>query len=38
MQAALAFVEGGLACEYEDLTECPNYRAMVAERIGPSIR
>jgi MerR family transcriptional regulator, copper efflux regulator len=34
MRAALAFIEGGLACDYEDLTECPNYRSLVADRVG----
>lgn len=33
-QAALDFVEGGLACEYEDVTECPNYQSMVADRLA----
>ncbi|TDC94307.1 MerR family transcriptional regulator [Actinomadura sp. 7K507] len=34
MQAALTFIEGGLACDYEDLTECPNYQSMIADRIS----
>lgn len=38
MQAALTFIEGGLACEHEDITECPNYQSMVAERIDMHLR
>lgn len=34
MRAALAFIEGGLACDYEDLAECPNYQSLVADRVG----
>src|SRR3954451_4791296 len=36
MQAALDFIEGGLVCTYEDITECPNYQAMVADRMRGS--
>lgn len=31
---ALEFIEGGLNCEYEDITQCPNYRRLIAERVG----
>lgn len=34
-QAPLELIEGGLNCAYEDVTQCPNYRRLVAERIGP---
>ncbi|MHC5905430.1 MerR family transcriptional regulator [Streptomyces sp. S6] len=33
-QKSLEFVEGGLNCGYEDVTECPNYRRRIAERTG----
>jgi DNA-binding transcriptional MerR regulator len=33
-RASLEFIEGGLNCEYEDGSRCPNYRRLVAERIG----
>jgi hypothetical protein len=36
MQAALNLIEGGLACGYEDITECPHYQSLVAGRMpGP---
>lgn len=35
MQAALNLIEGGLTCEYEDITACPNYQSLVADRLGP---
>lgn len=31
-QASLELIEGGLNCEYEDVTHCPNYRRLIAER------
>ena len=34
MRAALNLIEGGLACDYEDITECPNYQSLVADRMG----
>jgi MerR family transcriptional regulator, copper efflux regulator len=34
MRAALNFIEGGLACAYEDIAECPNYQSLVARRMG----
>ncbi|MER5796603.1 MerR family transcriptional regulator, partial [Streptomyces sp. NPDC001980] len=34
-QASLELIEGGLNCEYEDVTQCPNYRRLVAERVRP---
>ncbi|MFH8803921.1 MerR family transcriptional regulator [Streptomyces sp. NPDC017936] len=34
-QASLELIEGGLNCEYEDVTRCPNYRRLIAERVGP---
>ncbi|MEV8596099.1 MerR family transcriptional regulator [Streptomyces sp. NPDC052012] len=34
-QAALDLIEGGLNCEYENVTQCPNYRRLIAERAGP---
>ncbi|MET8766781.1 MerR family transcriptional regulator [Streptomyces sp. NPDC004658] len=33
-QASLELIEGGLSCEYEDVTQCPNYRRHLAERTG----
>jgi len=36
-QASLEFVEGGLNCRHEDVTQCPNYRRLVAERISTRI-
>ncbi|MET7897605.1 MerR family transcriptional regulator [Streptomyces mirabilis] len=33
-QASLELIEGGLNCEYEDVTQCPNYRRLIAERAG----
>ncbi|MCQ4207662.1 MerR family transcriptional regulator [Streptomyces longispororuber] len=33
-QTSLALIEGGLTCTHEDVTECPNYRRLIAERIG----
>jgi DNA-binding transcriptional MerR regulator len=38
MQAALNFLEGGLACAYEDITECPNYQSLVAGRMARTFR
>jgi MerR family transcriptional regulator, copper efflux regulator len=35
MRAALNLIEGGLTCDYEDITECPNYQSLVADRMGP---
>lgn len=34
-QASLVLIEGGLNCEYEDVTQCPNYRRLISERAGP---
>ncbi|MCX5165571.1 MerR family transcriptional regulator [Streptomyces sp. NBC_00264] len=34
-QASLELIEGGLNCEYEDVTQCPNYRRLIAERADP---
>lgn len=34
LQAALDLVEGGLTCEHEDIAACPNYRSLVAGRLG----
>ncbi|NGO09461.1 MerR family transcriptional regulator [Streptomyces sp. HC44] len=33
-QASLDLVECALGCDHEDFTQCPHFRAMVAERIG----
>ncbi|MFD4349370.1 MerR family transcriptional regulator [Streptomyces coelicoflavus] len=32
-RASLELIEGGLHCEHEDITECPDYRRRVAEQI-----
>jgi DNA-binding transcriptional MerR regulator len=34
IQAALNLIDGGLTCEYEDITECPNYQSLVADRMA----
>lgn len=34
IRAALNFIEGGLTCDYEDITECPDYQSLVADRTG----
>ncbi|ONK11670.1 MerR family transcriptional regulator [Streptomyces sp. MP131-18] len=36
-RASLELIEGGLNCGYEDVTRCPNYRRLVAERVGPRV-
>ncbi|MEU7240555.1 MerR family transcriptional regulator [Streptomyces sparsogenes] len=36
-RASLEFIEGGLSCEYEDVTQCPNYRRSIAERVGSHV-
>ncbi|MEV6756709.1 MerR family transcriptional regulator [Streptomyces sp. NPDC051214] len=33
-QASLQLIEGGLNCEYEDVTQCPNYLRLIAEQVG----
>ncbi|MFK4065741.1 MerR family transcriptional regulator [Streptomyces sp. NPDC029674] len=33
-QASLELIEGGLNCAHEDVTQCPNYRRLIAERIA----
>lgn len=33
-RASLELIEGGLNCEFEDVTRCPNYRRPVTERVG----
>jgi DNA-binding transcriptional MerR regulator len=33
-QSSLELIEGALGCEHEDITECPRFRQVVAERIG----
>ncbi|MFF8171931.1 MerR family transcriptional regulator [Streptomyces chartreusis] len=33
-QASLALIEGGLNCEHEEVTRCPNYQRLIAERTG----
>lgn len=38
MRAALDLIEGGLACDYADITECPNYQALVAGRMARTDR
>lgn len=36
-QASLEIIEGGLTCEYEDVSQCPNYRRAIAERVGSQV-
>jgi MerR family transcriptional regulator, copper efflux regulator len=38
MRAALNLLEGGLACGYEDITECPNYQSLIADRMASRYR
>jgi len=38
MRAALNLIEGGLTCGYEDITECPNYQSLVADRMARTYR
>jgi MerR family copper efflux transcriptional regulator len=38
MRAAVNLLEGGLACDYEDITECPNYQSLVAGRMACAYR
>jgi DNA-binding transcriptional MerR regulator len=38
MRAALDLIEGGLACDDADITECPNYQALVAGRMARTNR
>jgi DNA-binding transcriptional MerR regulator len=33
-RASLELIEGGLNCEYEDVTQCPNYMRLIAEQVG----
>ncbi|MGE6738179.1 hypothetical protein [Streptomyces sp. NPDC059900] len=33
-RASLELIEDGLSCTYEDVTQCPNYRRLIAERAG----
>jgi MerR family transcriptional regulator, copper efflux regulator len=33
-RASLELIEGGLNCSYEDVTRCPNYWRLIAERVG----
>ncbi|MFE0417746.1 MerR family transcriptional regulator [Streptomyces tendae] len=37
-QASLELIEGGLNCEFEDVTQCPNYRRLITERVGLEAR
>lgn len=37
-RAALEFIEGGLGRAHEDVTRCPNYRRLVAERMSSGAR
>jgi MerR family transcriptional regulator, copper efflux regulator len=38
MKAALSLIEGALTCDYEDITECPNYQSLVADRMACTYR
>ncbi len=37
-QTSLELLEGALGCAHDDLTRCPNYRRMVAQRLGTPSR
>ncbi|MFJ8234075.1 MerR family transcriptional regulator [Streptomyces sp. NPDC094448] len=32
-RASLELIEGALNCEHEDVTQCPSYRRLIAERV-----
>ncbi|MEU1185545.1 MerR family transcriptional regulator [Streptomyces sp. NPDC005820] len=37
-RASLELIEGCLHCEYEDVTQCPNYRRLIAaEQVGSRV-
>jgi hypothetical protein len=36
-RASLELIEGGLNCEYEDITQCPNYQRLIAEQVGSQV-
>ncbi|MFD4604570.1 MerR family transcriptional regulator [Streptomyces sp. NPDC058464] len=36
-RASLELIEGGLNCEHEDVTQCPNYRRLIAERVDSQV-
>jgi hypothetical protein len=36
-RASLELIEGSLNCEYEDVTQCPNYRRLIAEQVGSQV-
>ncbi|MFF7418858.1 MerR family transcriptional regulator [Streptomyces smyrnaeus] len=36
-QVSLELIEGGLSCAHEDITQCPNYQRLIAERAGPRV-
>lgn len=38
MQAALNLLEGGLRCDHENITECPNFQSLVADRMPRTYR
>lgn len=37
MRAALNLLEGGLTCDYDDITECPHYQSLVADKIAQQL-
>ncbi|HEX6468601.1 MAG TPA: MerR family transcriptional regulator [Streptosporangiaceae bacterium] len=37
-RAALDLIEGGLTCDYEDITECPTFQSLVADRMSSRAR
>ncbi|WCN07207.1 MerR family transcriptional regulator [Streptomyces sp. M92] len=36
-QVSLELIEGGLNCAHEDVTQCPNYQRLIAERVGSQV-
>lgn len=38
MQAALNLLEGGLGCDHENITECPTFQSLVADRMPRTYR
>ncbi|MBO0804827.1 MAG: MerR family transcriptional regulator [Nocardiopsaceae bacterium] len=38
MRTALDFLEGGLTCDYDNITECPSYQSLVASRMARASR
>ncbi|MGX1515750.1 hypothetical protein RKD44_007038 [Streptomyces collinus] len=33
----MELIEGGLNCEFEDVSQCPAYRRLITERVGTTL-